>query len=51
MDQLLKKEQEMKSNAAAADILSGMIKSGVAVQERDGTISVPSASKKRPQNA
>ena len=51
MDQLLKKEQEMKSNAAAADILSGMLKSGVAVQERDGTISVPSASKKRPQYA
>ena len=45
MDQLLKKEEEMKSNAAAADILNGMIKSGVAVQDRDGTISVPSASK------
>ena len=49
MDLLIKKEQEMKSNAAAADILSGMLKSGVAVQERAGTISVPSASKKRPQ--
>ena len=39
------KEQEMKSNAAAAEILENMIKSGVAVQEKDGSISVPSASK------
>ncbi len=47
----MKKEREIKSNAAAADILSGMIKSGVAVQERDGTISVPSASKAKPTKA
>ena len=45
MAELAGKEHEIKSNAAAAEILSNMIKTGVAVQEKDGSISVPSASK------
>jgi len=45
IDELTKLEQQNRNNAAAAEVLENMIKSGVAVQEHDGTISVPSASK------
>ena len=43
MAEIAIKEKEIKNNASAAEILGNMIKSGVAVQERDGSISVPSA--------
>ena len=45
-------EQEAlaRNNAAAAEILTNMLKEGIAVRDENGNISVSSASKQRPQN-
>ena len=45
-------EQEAlaRNNAAAAEILTNMLKEGIAVRDENGNISVPSASKQRPHH-
>ena len=42
-------EVNYASNQAAADILKDMIAQGVAVQDDQGRVSIPSASKERPR--
>ena len=41
-------EAQAASNQMAADVLTNMISQSVAVQALDGSITVPSASKRRP---
>ena len=42
-------EAENTNNKNASDILNNFLATGVAVQDVDGSIHVPSASKQRPQ--
>ena len=47
--QIQRTEQELNNEKGAADILTGFIKQGLVKQDPDGSFSVPSASKQRPQ--
>ena len=41
-------EAEAQNNVNATEILNNFLATGVAVQDRDGSIQIPSASKERP---
>ena len=43
-------EAEQQNNVNATEILNNFLATGVAVQDRDGSIQIPSASKERPKN-